>query len=131
MNGSPDFILIVEDDPNLLITIQMILEDSDYSVMTATNGLEALEVIRQYGLPRLILLDMKMPVMNGWEFARKFYADFGNSTPIVVLTAAEDARKRAEEVNANDHLGKPFEIEDLLMLLKKHLGSTQRAGKAI
>lgn len=123
MRGSPDFVLIVEDDPNLLVTIQMILEDSDYSVKTATNGQEALDVIRQYGLPRLILLDMKMPVMNGWEFARKFTHEYGSNTPIVVLTAAEDANKRAAEVNANDHLGKPFEVEDLLMLIEKHVGS--------
>jgi len=118
MNEARDYILVIEDDPNLLLTIRMILEDAGYHVMTAMNGLEGLGIASS-GLPKLIVLDMKMPVMDGWEFARHFYETHGRSTPILVLTAAEDARQRAAEIQAPAFLGKPFDVDEFLALIAK------------
>jgi DNA-binding response OmpR family regulator len=67
----------------------------------------------------VILLDMKMPVMNGWRFADEFRIRHDHLTPIVVITAAEDARSRAEDIGADGWIGKPFEIEDLLRVVKR------------
>ncbi len=71
-------------------------------------------------MPALILLDMKMPGMDGWEFSRHFRARYDRQAPIVVLTAAENARRRAEEIGAEGYLGKPFEIAELVAMVEKY-----------
>src|SRR5262245_56710429 len=65
----PDTVLIVDDDIDLAVTVQMVLEASGYQTVIASNGRAALEFVKS-NMPSLIILDMTMPVMNGWEFAR-------------------------------------------------------------
>lgn len=113
-------VLVVEDDVDLLGMVQLILEGGGYRVVTAGEGGEALDKIAQE-MPGLILLDMKMPGMDGWEFGRLYRARYDRQAPIVVLTAAEDARRRAEEIGAEDYLGKPFELDDLLAKVGKYI----------
>lgn len=122
MAGRDKLVLVVDDDVELQDMVQMLLNGAGYRVATATDGGQALEKVEQE-MPNLILLDMKMPGMDGWKFAREFRARHNRSVPIVVVTAAEDARKRAEEVGAEGHLGKPFEIDELLHLVEQFLGA--------
>jgi DNA-binding response OmpR family regulator len=117
--GAP--VLVVEDDPDLLEIESAILRDAGYRVVEASDGLEALAAA-DLERPALVLLDMRMPRMNGWEFAREFRARHGPGCPIVVVTAAEDARARAREIGADAWLEKPFEVTDVLRLLARHLG---------
>ena len=91
----------------------MILVDAGYRVRTAREGRAALARVAEE-MPALILLDMRMPGMNGWEFAREFRARHGRAAPIVVVTAAENARARAEEIAADGWLAKPFDLDDVL-----------------
>ena len=108
---SPGGILVVDDDTDLRECLQVLLTSMGFEVTTAANGQEALDDME--GLdPDLILLDMKMPVMNGWEF---YSALEGRNSrpPIVVLTAAPDPAGRAAEVHAEGWLGKPFEYAQL------------------
>jgi len=112
-------VLIVEDDPDLLDMMEIVLDSADYPVRKALNGKEALEATREQ-MPGLILLDMKMPVMDGWEFAQRFKREFDGAAPIVVVTAAADAKMRAEEIGAQGYLAKPFEIDDLIRCVNKH-----------
>lgn len=115
--GAP--ILVVEDDPDLLSLMEMILCDDGYRVRTAREGGEALARVKEE-LPSLVFLDMRMPGMNGWDFAREFRARHGAAVPIVVVTAAEDARRRAEEIAAQGWLAKPFEIDDVLQAAARY-----------
>ena len=124
MTENTKTILAVDDDIDLLGMVQLLLEDAGYRVATAADGQEALEKVAAE-LPDLILLDMKMPGMNGWEFARVFRERYNHLTPIVVLTAAEDARKRAAEVGADGYLGKPFDIDDLVRIVERHVKPTE------
>lgn len=112
-------VLIVEDDPDLLDMMGIVLDSADYPVRKALNGREALESAREQ-TPGLILLDMKMPVMDGWEFATRFREEFDAVAPIVVVTAAADARMRAEEIGAQSYLAKPFEIDDLIKCVDRY-----------
>jgi CheY-like chemotaxis protein len=114
-------ILVVEDDPDLLSLMEMILADTGRRVRTAREGGAALARAEEE-LPALILLDMRMPGMNGWEFARVFRARHGRRCPIVVVTAAENARRWAEEIGADAWLAKPFDIDDVLALVDRFLG---------
>ena len=109
---APDAILVVDDDPAILATVEEILTSEGYAVATATNGAQALEVIEQTR-PALVLLDMRMPVLDGWGFARGLRAR-GVAVPVLVMTAAQDARRWAEEIAAVGYLPKPFRLLDLL-----------------
>ena len=111
-------ILIIEDEKDILFTLQAFLESEGYEIQTAENGREALRILQSQGIPNLILLDMKMPVMSGWEFAREFLNIYDHMTPILVMTAAADASQRAQEIHATSWVGKPFELEDLLTKIK-------------
>jgi len=114
-------VLVVEDDSDLAMLVQMIVADAGYEVRMAGDGAEALERVGER-MPGLILLDMRMPVMNGWEFAREFRSRFGRAAPIVVVTAAENARARAEEIDADGWMEKPFEIEEVARMVSRFLG---------
>jgi two-component system, chemotaxis family, chemotaxis protein CheY len=112
-------ILVVEDDENIRELVDVILSGAGYQVLTAPDGEAALQVIGS-ARPDLVLLDMRMPIMDGWEFARRYRARPEPHAPIVVLTAARDAAERAAEIHANGYLGKPFNIEELLTLVSHH-----------
>ncbi|MDD4972717.1 MAG: response regulator transcription factor [Bacteriovorax sp.] len=122
-------ILIVEDDVDILFSLEMLLENEGYTVQVAENGAVALELIKNNGLPNLILLDMMMPVMNGWQFGLKVHALYGHLCPIVVMTAAADAQQRAKDINAIDWLEKPFNFKKLLTLIKKHVNADENIAE--
>ncbi len=105
-------ILVVDDDPSIRLTISAILEAEGYPVQTACNGAEALKVLAQ-SFPSLVLLDMRMPVLDGWGFAREL-ASRGIKVPILVMTAAQDGKRWATEIGATGFLAKPFNLDDLL-----------------
>jgi DNA-binding response OmpR family regulator len=110
-------ILVVDDDPAIREIVTEILELDDYTVQTATDGEAALRALARTA-PGLVLLDMRMPVMDGWAFARELRAR-GDTTPIIVMTAAQDARVWAEEIQANGYLAKPFELTELLAVVDR------------
>lgn len=105
-------VLVVDDDPSILATVSEILKDEGIRVATATNGREALQILERVK-PWVVLLDMRMPIMDGWTFARAA-RDRGVEVPILVMTAAQDARGWAAEINADGYLAKPFDLGDLL-----------------
>ncbi len=110
MPSSP--ILVIDDDPSILSTITDILEFEGYPVTTAKNGADGLGALDRQQ-PALVLLDMRMPVLDGWQFAR-VVRERGIEIPIVVMTAAQDARRWAQEIGAAGYLAKPFELADLI-----------------
>jgi CheY-like chemotaxis protein len=113
-------ILVVEDNHDLSTLVATVLSEDGYRVETASNGEEALASV-QRAMPDLILLDVKMPVMDGPEFAREFRARFERDIPIIILTASGDARTRAEEMGATDWIGKPFDLAALTSTVTRHM----------
>lgn len=105
-------ILVADDDPDLRDLMVEALSSRGYRVATASDGQAALEAVER-DRPQLILLDMTMPVMDGWTFARALHERHGRSIPIVVTTAARTSQLRADEVGAEGELGKPFDLEQL------------------
>jgi CheY-like chemotaxis protein len=105
-------ILVADDDPEMVSIIAEALSYKGYRVVTARHGKEALECVETEH-PQLILLDMKMPVMDGWTFAKALRERHGRSIPIVVITAVEDSQLRADELGAEGELGKPFNMQQL------------------
>jgi two-component system chemotaxis response regulator CheY len=115
-------ILIVDDDLSIRTTITEILELEGYPVETATNGLEALSAVER-SRPSLVLLDMRMPVLDGWGVARAL-AERGIELPIVVMTAAQDARRWAQDIGAAGHVAKPFDLDELLRVVSRVRGAS-------
>ncbi len=106
-------ILVVDDDPAILDVVVDILEMSDYKVKTATNGAEALAQIRSEQ-PAAVLLDLMMPVMDGWEFLRRCRCGPPCAgVPVAIMSAAHDAAS-ATSLGAQAYLPKPFEIDAVL-----------------
>jgi CheY-like chemotaxis protein len=109
---SAPLILVADDDPDLRDLMVEALSSRGYRVATATDGQDALESVERE-TPQLILLDMTMPVMDGWTFAKALHERHGRKIPIVVTTAARTSRLRADEVGAEGELGKPFDLQQL------------------
>lgn len=126
MSDSVRTVLVVDDDPDLRELMRLLLEGAGYRVETARDGREALERVFAHA-PALVLLDMKMPGMNGWQFARTLRQTHNRRIPIVVVTAGDDARRTAEEVGAEAYLGKPFELDDVLKVVELHSRSSATA----
>lgn len=119
----PGPIMVIEDDEDISSTLQAFLEGEGYRVQVAQNGLEALEAIAASGrLPTMILLDMRMPVLDGWQFAAAFRERYGSASPIFVMSAAPDAAQRAKEIDATGWVSKPFNLSDLLAKVEQLMG---------
>ena len=118
MVASSRAILVVDDDLEILAMLRDFLEGEGLTVRTATNGAEALEMVDDLK-PALILLDMRMPVLDGWGFAERL-RERRSPYPIVVMTAAESARRWADEIGANGYIAKPFDVDELLQLIERH-----------
>lgn len=115
-------VLVVDDDPDMVDIIVTILRSQGYAYRTACNGVEALDAIHNER-PAMVLLDMLMPVMNGWQTAEEIHHRYGHTVPLIVLTAAEHAEIRAREIDADGVLAKPFDMNDLLRVVGRYCGS--------
>jgi CheY-like chemotaxis protein len=107
---------VVDDDPSIVAVVSDILLAEGHEVVSAENGAEALAKVNGEAL---VLLDMRMPVLDGWGFARQFRAS-GKRSPIVVMSAAENARRWAEEIGAAGYLAKPFEMDALIAAVERY-----------
>jgi CheY-like chemotaxis protein len=110
-------VLVVDDEPDIRATVSAMLEIEGYDVAEASNGADALQVLEQRR-PDLILLDMRMPILDGWGFAAELRRR-GNRTPIVVMTAARDAAHWAAEIAAAAFVAKPFGFDDLMAAVER------------
>ena len=111
-------VLVVDDDPSIRETVRDVLEEQGYPVVTAADGGEALARAGEL-TPRLVLLDMRMPGVDGWQFARALRAR-GISPPVVVMTAAADAGRWAAEIGAIGVVSKPFAITELIGAVERY-----------
>jgi len=123
VTAPPARILVVDDAPEIRELLQAHLDDAGYQVLTASNGQEALAAVADHA-PDLILLDIMMPVLDGYATCRRLKANEDTAfIPIVILTAHQDFahRLRGIELGADDFLGKPFVMEELIQLLRNWL----------
>lgn len=108
-------IMVVDDDSDIRESVRDLLESKGYDVLTAANGLEALAQLQKGARPALILLDLMMPVMDGYQFVaeQRKSATFGQ-IPILVVTANMRSGQNAASIGANGYVQKPFKNRVLL-----------------
>jgi two-component system phosphate regulon response regulator PhoB len=123
-------ILVVDDEPEAVELIEFNLKQSGYTVSTSGDGAEALKKARAQ-TPDLIILDVMLPEMDGFEICKALRLDAATSkVPIIMLTAkaAEIDRVLGLELGADDYLTKPFSTRELLLRIKKMLTRNQVSG---
>jgi DNA-binding response OmpR family regulator len=116
-------ILVVDDDPNVRELLRVNLAAQGYDIDTAVNGAEALLAIERR-VPRLIILDVMMPEMDGWEVCKQVRDKYRDSVRIVMLTAKDTARDKIigkDILKADDYLTKPFDIDELVATIRRLL----------
>jgi DNA-binding response OmpR family regulator len=125
-NGRP--VLIVEDDVDIRECLGELLEDRGYKVLLAGTGAEALdELSRADALPAIILLDLMMPVMDGWQFrAEQRKREAWDSIPVVIISAHDHARANTDSIGAFAYLRKPLNLNQLLAVVETAYASRPR-----
>lgn len=121
LNEQGKCVLIVEDDKDIRSALQTILEEEGYDVFVAPSGNAALELMPRIPKPSLILLDLMMPDMNGWEFCEVLAKDnCYESIPVMVVTAYPDHSK-LKDIKCKELIKKPIDLDILLPKVKGHL----------
>jgi CheY-like chemotaxis protein len=113
-------VLLVEDDRAIRETIAELLEAEGYGVRCAGNGAEALALLASEAPPQVIVLDLMMPVMDGWEFREALKRDPHLARiPVIVLSASNRLEQRIDALGAAAFLPKPFEVGRLLAAVER------------
>ncbi|HKY52494.1 MAG TPA: response regulator transcription factor [Candidatus Limnocylindria bacterium] len=120
-NGHHPRVLIVDDDDELAEVLRQALRESGYAVATVRHGAAALDLIGQIR-PDLILLDLTMPIMDGWSFVAQYRRSAKAGGRIVLLTGHPNVREISESLGADSYVGKPFELKALLATVQQQLG---------
>lgn len=124
-SGAPKLVMVVDDDADARETIQLVLECSGYQVIAASDGVDALRQLAEIGtLPRVILLDLRMPVMGGEHFRREQrrnpkFAD----VPVVVMSGDTNVSARAKDMEIQHFVVKPVSLDVLLEIVGRHFAA--------
>jgi len=117
-------ILIVDDDPEMIELVKTRLEANAYEVVTAADGLEALEKVDKEN-PDLIILDIKMAKVDGYTTLHRLKdKEKGKSIPVIILTGYDKMKDLFELEGVSDYIVKPFDDQDFLLRVAKALGGT-------
>jgi CheY-like chemotaxis protein len=115
--------MVVDDDHEIRDVLKHLLRSEGYDVADASNGREAISRLRESDDPCLILLDLMMPVMSGWEFRREQRSDPDlASIPVVVISAIGNSREKAAALEAEAYLDKPIDFDELMETVTRHCG---------
>jgi len=125
----PKKILIIEDDPGILLSLKDEFESEGYTVSTAEDGEKGLEIAKQQR-PDLIILDIMLPVLDGYEVCKRLRME-GDTTPIIMLTVKDKEIDRVLglELGADDYVTKPFSLRELMARVKAVLRRTEERAK--
>ncbi len=111
-------ILVADDDEMIVQVVTIVLEGEGYRVVSARNGVEALDAVAAER-PALLLLDIRMPIKSGWDVAEELRNQNSPPLPIVMMTATMDAAPWAAEIGATACLTKPFDLDHLVEVVRR------------
>lgn len=123
-------ILVVDDEPSIVLSLQVLMQRAGFDVRIARDGDEALRSVENF-TPDLILLDAMMPKRDGFDVCQTLRNNPAwKSLPIIMLTARsrDVERQKGLALGATDYITKPFSTRDLLTTVRRHLGLTAAAG---
>ena len=107
-------VMVIEDDPAIRSVMTDVLEDRGYRVVTSSNGAEALQQLESVR-PNVLVLDLLMPVMHGWEFMESYFDKTdGAAIPIVIVSVNPVLPRSFDRFGVRECVGKPFQVDDLI-----------------
>jgi two-component system response regulator MprA len=116
------YVMAVDDDPDILLAFKDVLEMEGYPVVLARGGREALDLLRRGARPAVILLDLMMPDINGWDFREQQVADaLLASLPVVVVSGQGVSERDVARLGVDGYLRKPVDLEVLLATVARYL----------
>ena len=119
-NGHLGKILVVDDDDQIADVVRQVLRDAGYSVATVRHGAAALELLTHVA-PDLILLDLTMPIMDGWSFVSQYRRVAPAGARILLFTGNPHASQIADSLRADGYIQKPFDIDRLVDIVGREL----------
>ena len=126
-DGESHKVLVIDDDDDLAEVVRQVLREAGYSVATVKHGAAALELIKHVA-PDLILLDLSMPIMDGWSFVGQYRRTAKHGARIVLLTANTMAPDIAKTLEADGYITKPFAMDELVALVARSLPARESAA---
>ena len=129
-NKQPRIVVVIEDDPEMIELVKLILAKDGYDVMGANNGREGLATIEEHQ-PDAVLLDLMMPDMDGWEVYQSMKAqDTMKTIPVIIITAKAQSIDKVLGLHiakVDDYITKPFSPSELLNSVRKVIANAQSA----
>ncbi len=120
-------ILVVDDDLDILEWTSMLLKSAGYVVLTATDGKGALDRLREGTIPSLILLDLMMPGMNGWQFLDELHRDPSlTAIPVVIVSGGSYREREIKSLGVAGYLKKPFDASQLFATVEQFRSGADR-----
>ena len=124
-------ILAIDDDPDIRDLIAQTLADEGYNVVTSGDGRSAIDLATT-NPPALILLDLMMPKVSGWQIMSSLKASpVSAEIPVILLSASRDLKQIAQDLGASSYLAKPFDLDDLLIAVAKYVEPSEPGQLAI
>lgn len=120
-------VLVVDDDDELCTTICEVLRDDGFATASVPHGAAALEMAKAHE-PALILLDLRMPIMDGWSFVEQYRRASVTPAAIILMSGNADLEGIAQHLGADGHLRKPFDIEELRSCVAARLDTGGRGS---
>ncbi len=120
-------ILVIDDDLDILESTSMLLKSAGYVVRTATDGKAALDLLRDGTTPSLILLDMMMPGMNGWQFLDELHREPSLAAiPVIIVSGGFYRDREIESLGVAGYLRKPFDVSTLFAMVEQYVNPATR-----
>jgi CheY-like chemotaxis protein len=112
-------VLLVEDDAVIQENLAAILDDEGYDVVCADDGVQALHILKTKPEPHILLLDLMMPKMNGWQMRAVMLENPSwCKIPCIIVSGTNDLRRHADALKAQDYIAKPINLDKLLQAIK-------------
>lgn len=127
--GARPRVLVVDDDDAVCELLRQVLTDEGYAVATVPHGAAALELVRHHQ-PAVILVDLRMPIMDGWAFIEQYRRVAKPAASIVLLSALRDVEENARRLGAAGFVAKPFEIASVISAVGRCIAGTSSGGIA-
>jgi CheY-like chemotaxis protein len=126
MIGDRSLLMVVDDDDDIRELLRVLLEAEGYRVVTAADGRDAWRQLHDNESPKLILLDLMMPGMDGQDFMSTLRASPKAKIPVIVMSGGSESPNQAEQLKCDRYLTKPVELEDLLATIQQFLPDTAK-----
>ncbi len=121
--GTRPRVLVIDDDDAICEILREALTDEGYAVATVPHGAAALELVKHHQ-PAVIILDLRMPIMDGWSFAEQYRRLAKPPASLILLSALKDAEDSAKRMGASAFIQKPFELDEVIAQVERCISSS-------